>query len=115
MSAWATTEKDAHARCGHCDNCTRPPATVEKKDVTLAAWTVLKVSESIESDGGRVTLGMLADLVRGAGGGSFQPSGGGKRGKGKAKQKEKVSLDLDDIAGGKIELGKDVSGLNILN
>ena len=60
----------------------------------------------MEREGGRVTLGMLADLVRGVGGGAFGVSGGGKRGKGNAK--EKVELDLEEIAGGKVMLSKDV-------
>jgi ATP-dependent DNA helicase Q1 len=55
---------------------------------------------------------MLADLVRGAGGGAFAGGTGGKR-KGKAKatasSKEKVDLDLNDIAGGKITMNKAVS------
>ncbi|KAI5121119.1 hypothetical protein M0805_002791 [Coniferiporia weirii] len=114
MSAWGTAESDAHARCGHCDNCTRPPETVERRDVTLAAWQVLQIAEAIERDRGRVTLGMLADLVRGAGGGAFGVSGGGgKRGKGKAK--EKVGLDLDEIAGGKVALGKDETEILLVN
>lgn len=106
MTAWATSEVDAHARCGHCDNCTRPPESVNQKDVTLDAWRVLKIGEAIHAENGRVTLGMLADLVRGAGGGAFGTTGGGKRGKGKSK--EKVNLDLDELAGGKVSLGKDV-------
>lgn len=108
MSAWATSEIGAHDRCGHCDNCTRPPETIERQDVTLAAWRILKVSDWIEHEGGRVTLGMLADLVRGAGGGSFGIASGG--GKGKSRAKEKIGLDLEDISGGKVTLGKDVSG-----
>jgi hypothetical protein len=71
------------------------------------AWQILKVAEAIEHDGGRVTLGMLGDLVRGSGGGSYGVAGGGGRGRGKAK--EKVGLDLEDIAGGKVKLSKDVS------
>jgi hypothetical protein len=27
--------------CGHCDNCTRSPNSVERKDVTLAMWQIL--------------------------------------------------------------------------
>lgn len=49
---------------------------------------------------------MMADLIRGVGGGSFGVGGGGRKGKGKAK--EKVGLDLDEIAGGKVPLSKDV-------
>ncbi|KLO09213.1 ATP-dependent DNA helicase [Schizopora paradoxa] len=105
MSAWATSEVDGDARCLHCDNCTRRPESVFEKDVTLDAWRVLKIANSIHGESGRVTLSMLADLVRGAGGGAFGAAGGGKRGKGKSK--EKVSLDLDELAGGKVSLGKD--------
>lgn len=49
---------------------------------------------------------MMADLIRGAGGGSFGIIGDGKKGKGKSK--EKVGLDLEGIAGGKVALSKDV-------
>lgn len=110
MSAWGTAESNATARCGHCDNCTRPPETLDQRDVTLAAWQIVKVVASMEREGGRVTVGMLTDLVRGVGGGAYGVRGGGKRGKGKAK--EKVDLDLEDIAGGKVTLGKDVTMLD---
>lgn len=85
---------------------------MERKDVTLEAWQILKIMRNIESQGGRVTLGMMADLIRGAGGGSFGTSkstGNSRKGKGKSKEKEKAELDLDGIAGGKVGLNKDVS------
>ena len=63
--------------------------------------------QEIEGQGGRVTLGMMVDLVRGAGGGSYGVSGESHRRKGKAK--EKAELNLDAIAGGKVNLSKDVS------
>lgn len=107
MSSWATSESNALDRCGHCDNCTRSPDSIEHINVTTMAWRILKVTEAIERDSGRVTLGMLGDLVRGSGGGTYGVAGGGKRGKGKAK--EKVDLDLEAIAGGKVNLTKDVS------
>ena len=107
MSSWATSESNALDRCGHCDNCTRSPDSIEHINVTTMAWRILKVTEAIERDSGRVTLGMLGDLVRGSGGGSYGVVGGGGRGKGKAK--EMVGLDLDDVAGGKVKLSKDVS------
>ena len=67
----------------------------------------------IDGEGGRVTVGMLADLVRGVGGKAFQvPSGGGK-GRRRKSQGEKVGLDLEGIAGGKISLSKDVSNLAV--
>lgn len=68
---------------------------------------MLKVVNVISEEGGRTTLGMLADLVRGAGGGVFEGGTGG-RGKGKGKAKEKKSLDLDLICGGKVEMSKEV-------
>jgi ATP-dependent DNA helicase Q1 len=65
------------------------------------------VAQAIDNEGGRVTVGMLADLARGVGGKAFQvPSGGGKR---KKQGSEKVALDLGGVAGGKITLSKDVS------
>lgn len=105
MSVWGTDETSATSPCGHCDNCTRPVASVERKDVTMDVWRILKVAENIEQSGGRATLSMLGDLVRGAGGGAFVAGGTSKRNKGK----EKVGLDLDFIANGKVLLSKDVS------
>ncbi|KIJ27343.1 hypothetical protein M422DRAFT_37824 [Sphaerobolus stellatus SS14] len=105
LSSWTSSTAGALTRCGHCDNCTRDPETLDKRDVTLESWQILKIMHEIESQGGRVTLGMLADLIRGAGGGSFAVSGGGRKGKGKSK--EKADLDLDAIAGGKVALSKD--------
>jgi hypothetical protein len=109
LSSWSTDASDTLTRCGHCDNCTRPPETLDKRDVTLDAWKILQVLENIKGEGGQVTVGMLSDLVRGAGGASFsvaQQGGGRKR---KSGGKEKVGLDLDAIAGGKLSLSKDVS------
>ncbi|KAL5476913.1 hypothetical protein ACEPAI_3099 [Sanghuangporus weigelae] len=115
MSAWGTAETDAHARCGHCDNCKRPPEAMERRDVTLPAWQILRVSQVIERMSGRVTMGMLADLVRGAGGGSFGAVVGGRgRGKGKGGAKEKIGLDLDEIAGGKVQLGREETEILIV-
>ncbi|KAL5514242.1 hypothetical protein ACEPAG_2330 [Sanghuangporus baumii] len=115
MSAWGTAETDAHARCDHCDNCKRPPEAMERRDVTLPAWQILRVSQVIERMSGRVTMGMLADLVRGAGGGSFGAVVGGRgRGKGKGGAKEKIGLDLDEIAGGKVQLGKEETEILIV-
>lgn len=104
ISAWSTEGADALSRCEHCDNCTRDPNSVERKDVTLEAWKVLKVAQAISAEGGRTTLGMLADLVRGAGGGAFEVSG--PRGKSKGQGKHK--LDLDAVCHGKVDLRRDV-------
>ena len=109
FSSWTSSTAGALAACGHCDNCTRSPETVEHRDVTLEAWQILQVVHEVERQGGRVTLGMMTDLIRGAGGGYFSVGGGGRKGKGTAK--EKVGLDLDSIAGGKVALNKDVSSL----
>jgi ATP-dependent DNA helicase Q1 len=110
MSSWTTDDTDALASCGHCDNCTRPPELVDHREVTLEAWQILKVASVAEKEGGRLTMSMLADLVRGNRGGSIEID----RGKGKGKRnaggsgKEKVDLDLDALVGGKIRLSKDV-------
>ncbi len=109
MSAWGTDEASAVSPCGHCDNCTRPPESICRKDVTLEAWRILRVADTIEQQGGRVTLGMMGDLVRGVGGGSFGVSNGGRGGNGKSK--EKIGLDLESISNGKTSLSKDVSVL----
>lgn len=52
-------------------------------------------------------MGMLADLVRGAGGGAYSAGSGGRKGRGGGK--EKVALDLDEVCGGKITMAKNVS------
>ncbi|KAF8600248.1 ATP-dependent DNA helicase [Ceratobasidium sp. AG-I] len=106
LSSWTTEPNGKLTPCGHCDNCTRPPETVSTKDVTLDAWTIIRVAQTIDGEGGRVTVGMLADLARGVGGKAFQVPGGGG-GRGKKKTSEKVGLDLAEVAGGKIALSKD--------
>ena len=76
--------------------------------------------QNIERDSGRVTMSMLADLVRGAGGGSYGVVNANGGGKGKRRRsaavlgKEKVSLDLDAICGGKVGLSKDVSVIYVV-
>lgn len=102
MAAWTTEESNATDRCGHCDNCTRPPETVEHSDTTLEAWRILKILENVDANGGRQTIAGLGDLARGLGGGTFEANG--KR----RKTKEKVQLDYDAIASGKVGLSKDV-------
>ncbi|KIK97438.1 hypothetical protein PAXRUDRAFT_31795 [Paxillus rubicundulus Ve08.2h10] len=101
MTSWTTEESSAMDKCGHCDNCTRAPETVEHKDVTTEAWQILKILEAVDVQGGRQTIAGLSDLARGLGGGSFEA--GGKRKKAKAK----VQLDYDAVAGGKVGLSKD--------
>ncbi|KAG1734011.1 P-loop containing nucleoside triphosphate hydrolase protein [Suillus lakei] len=94
---------NAMDRCGHCDNCTRPPDSVEHKDATVESWQILKILEAVEGSGGRLTIAGLSDLARGLGGGSFETSGGGKR----RNTKEKIQIDYDSVAGGKVGLSKD--------
>ncbi len=76
------------------------------RDVTMECWKILKISDHIARDGGRVTIGMLSDLVRGAGGGSY--AAGSSKGKRKAASNPKVALDLENLVGGKVTMSKDV-------
>lgn len=102
MASWTTDDMDALARCGHCDNCIRPPETVDRRDMTVEAWQILTIAAAVRRQGGRLTLNGLGDLARGTGSGAFDTGG-------KGKAKGKTILDLDDVAGGKIGLSKDVS------
>ncbi|KAG8810526.1 hypothetical protein FRC17_002895 [Serendipita sp. 399] len=105
LSAWSAEGSETLSPCGHCDNCTRSPDELDRdKDVTVEAWKILKIVGAIKEEGGKATLSMLSDLVRGAGGGSIETSNGGK---GRSKQKEKVQLDVDAICEGKVEMHKD--------
>ncbi|EIW74415.1 ATP-dependent DNA helicase [Coniophora puteana RWD-64-598 SS2] len=107
MSAWTTAEKGSLDRCGHCDNCTRSPETLDVRDVTLESWQILRVLEAVHAGGGRVTMSGLAELAIGRGGGAFEQAP--VRGKRKKAQgaKEKMTVDYDAVAGGKVALSKD--------
>lgn len=59
----------------------------------------------IHKNRGKATVNMLAGLARNAGG-AFDVSSGRKRGR---KEKEKVTLALDDVAGGTVDLSRNVS------
>ncbi|KZT18931.1 ATP-dependent DNA helicase [Neolentinus lepideus HHB14362 ss-1] len=108
LSSWVAEGEDALARCGHCDNCMRHPQTLEEKDVTLEAWQILRIAEAIKKGTGLETLNKLVDLVRGTGGGCFEAKvGETKHRRGKGKDTEKTWLDLDKIAGGKVNLCKE--------
>jgi ATP-dependent DNA helicase Q1 len=74
------------------------------EDVTLQAWQILKIVDAVDRQHGSLTLSGLADLARGNGGGAFTTSTRGRKGQ----SKEKVDLDLDEVAGGKVALNKDV-------
>ncbi|KDQ10516.1 hypothetical protein BOTBODRAFT_115767 [Botryobasidium botryosum FD-172 SS1] len=101
----SSTDETAFDPCGHCDNCTRSPESAVMKDVTTESWQLLQMVEEVAKHGGRVTVGMLADLARGVGGGFGVSTRGSKGGKGKST--EKMSLNLDEIAGGKLGLNKE--------
>ncbi|KAH9019603.1 P-loop containing nucleoside triphosphate hydrolase protein [Lactarius deliciosus] len=51
--------------CGHCDNCTRDPATVVQKDVTSEAKRVLTVAHALASRNTNFTAVQLARTARG--------------------------------------------------
>jgi len=57
-------------QCGHCDNCTRDPASVIERDVTIEAKRVLAVTRALFSVKFDVTPAQLAQAVRGSGSGS---------------------------------------------
>jgi len=103
IASWSTEDQDALERCGHCDNCIRPPETIECKDVSLYSWQLLQIAHYIHKNRGKATVNMLAGLAR-TSGGAFDVSSGKKGGR-----KEKVTLALDDIAGGTVDLSRDVS------
>lgn len=102
ISSWSTEEVGALDRCGHCDNCVRPGDSVERKDVTLYTWQILKIVDAVRSYGGKVTLGMLATLARGGNKGAFEVNQGRK------KPTSTEKLDLDAVAGGPVDLNKSV-------
>ncbi len=59
-------------------------------------------------------MAQLCDLARGlgggggGGGGASKDAGGTGRGKGKGRAKEKASVDVNEAAGGKVELSREV-------
>jgi ATP-dependent DNA helicase Q1 len=112
MSSWTTDDSDALARCGHCDNCTRAPEILDHRDMTTEAWQILKIVEAVKRSGGCLTLTQLAELARGAGGGAYEVTSrrGGRRGNERSKEK----LDLDAVAGGNVDLSKEVGTLHVI-
>ena len=103
ISSWTTEDAGALDPCGHCDNCTRSSDSIERKDVTLATWQILKIIDAVRKSGGKLTMVMLANLARGLQGGSYEVSQGGKN-----RSKEKVNLDLEAIAGGAVDMNRTV-------
>lgn len=70
------------------------------------------MTEEVHRNGGRVTLAGLADLSRALGGGQYpvvEGKGRGKKGKGKKRASGIGVINLQEVAGGKVDLSKDVS------
>ncbi|KAF9527696.1 P-loop containing nucleoside triphosphate hydrolase protein [Crepidotus variabilis] len=101
VSSWSTSETGALDRCGHCDNCTRPAGSTENRDCTLAAWQLLKITQSVRQQGGKLTLTKLAALARG-GKGAYDVS----TKKGRRQEKETFTIDLDAVASGSVDMSK---------
>ena len=106
ISSWTTEDAGALDPCGHCDNCTRSPNSVERKDVTLATWQILKIVDAVRKTGGKLTLVMLAGLARGLQGGLYEVNQGGRN-----ELKKKVKLDLETVAGGPVDMNRPVGFL----
>ena len=102
MNAWSTEEEDARKKCGHCDNCTRDPDSIEEKNVTLESWQILKVAQAIANNKGRATLAQLVTIACG-GKAQYSIVGAGRR------SSIAATLDVNQVAGGKVSLSKDVS------
>ena len=79
---------------------------VERKDVTVATWQILKIVDAVRNSGGKLTLVMLASLARGLQGGSYEVSQGGRN-----ELKQKVKLDLETVAGGPVDMNRTVGFL----
>ena len=105
VSTWSTAESSALDRCGHCDNCSRDADSIERRDVTLPAWQLLKILQAVQQQGGRLTLSKLATLARGGAKGMYEVS------KGKKRQTENLKIDLDTVAGGPVDMNKTVGSL----
>lgn len=103
VEEWTTEETAALDRCGHCDNCTRAPGSVKRIDARLPAWQILKAAEAIQQCGSRRTLRQLVETVRGLGHGKVTVS----RTRGR-RMKESATIDMEQIAGGKVELSAEV-------
>lgn len=106
ISSWTTDDASALDHCGHCDNCTRSPDSIERKDVTFPTWQILKIVDAVRKSGGKLTLVMLASLARGLQGGWYEVSQGGRN-----EIKKKVKLDLETVAGGPVDMNRTVGFL----
>lgn len=68
VNSWTEDSKDSLIPCGHCDNCTRDPSTVENKDVTLDSWRVLQKMKALDGSKVKATMNELVEAARGLGG-----------------------------------------------
>lgn len=87
--------------CQHCDNCLRDPSTYDSLDVSLHAYRALRILSAAGKQSATLTLPQAADLVRGLGKGGFSTQTQGSKGKGKG------SVDVNEVAGGKVTLDKE--------
>jgi hypothetical protein len=78
---------------------------VEHLNVTIDAWRVLKIAETVAHLRGTVTLAKLADLARRKGGTSIEVFGD-RRG---SWAKETCDVDVEVLTDGKLTLSKEVS------
>lgn len=108
MSSWSTDETDALDPCGHCDNCKRTDDSVERRNVTLISWQLLKILQAVRQQGGKLTLGKLALLARGGGKGTYDVTSQ----KGMKRETETLRIDLDSVAGGPVAMSKLVNSSN---
>ncbi|PPQ78009.1 hypothetical protein CVT25_015565 [Psilocybe cyanescens] len=100
INSFSTEEVGALDPCKHCDNCIRSPESIERRDVTLATWQILQVVNAVQRAGGRLTLSMLATLARGGNKGAFEAS------QARRSAATKQTLDIQDVAGGRVDLSK---------
>ncbi|CAO1636822.1 unnamed protein product [Sympodiomycopsis kandeliae] len=90
-------------KCGQCDNCISPPDSI---DVSLESWQVVNAMDDMYSQGARITVANLADLVRGLKNGAYtiNSNSGGKKGKGRRDSSSSSTPGTLDMSqyGGKI-------------
>lgn len=97
--------KDANP-CGKCDNCLNPP---EPRDVSFHAWQIVNAVQEMYEEGGRITVALLADLVRGLKQGQYPivvDQGGGRRRKRKTQGQAGI-LNMDQYGGKISDLSSD--------
>lgn len=88
-SAWSESDAD---KCGHCDNCTREPGSIDHRDISLEAWQITNIVQALDSKQNQSrTLKGLVDLII-----SIR----------KGKMKENLEIDPEAIAGGPVNLTK---------